>query len=202
MALSPKLGRYHRLLPNLGLALFLVAMTVLSLAHTSWALSFETLDVIAYTGATLLLVANTLRRPVARADDRRWWVWLACTASALSFLLYTGDSALLLAVIALHVFGDLGLVYLGSSFSILPARREIKRGLVYRIVRHPVYASYLVVDLVFVSQVPSLWNLAVAAIAIALLVLRARLEEEVLMGDPAYQDYCRVTRFRFVPGLY
>ena len=88
----------HRRVVDLGLAAFLLAMTGLSVSAAGDILSghwLDSVDVLAYAGATTLLVANCLRRPAATSEDRRWWVWLVCLGSTLSFLLFSGSTPLL-----------------------------------------------------------------------------------------------------------
>ena len=72
----------------------------------------------------------------------------------------------------------------------------------YRLVRHPVYALYLLADLGTVALQPSPWNAGVAVVGATCLFLRARLEERVLCRDPRYAEYMQVVRWRFLPGLY
>ena len=73
----------------------------------------------------------------------------------------------------------------------------------YRIVRHPMYAG-LVLQLIGAPLlVGSVWGLGVAAVLIALLGLRAVLEERVLMRElDGYADYTRRVRRRIVPLVW
>jgi len=49
---------------------------------------------------------------------------------------------------------------------------------------------------------PLLWNFAVYAVVMVLLVMRILAEERILMGDPAYDAYSRQVRFRLLPALF
>jgi protein-S-isoprenylcysteine O-methyltransferase Ste14 len=93
-------------------------------------------------------------------------------------------------------------LYLGESFAILPARRRLRTGFVYRIVRHPVYATYVLTDAAFLASSPSAWNLVVALLGAGTLAWRASLEERLLWRDPEYERYARRTRYRFIPFVY
>ena len=84
----------------------------------------------------------------------------------------------------------------------LPARRKIKSGWLYRWVRHPAYASYLLTDLAYFVAQPSPRNFVVTLAGAALLVTRAALEERVLVFDPEYRAYQQRTRWRFFPYVY
>jgi protein-S-isoprenylcysteine O-methyltransferase Ste14 len=67
-------------------------------------------------------------------------------------------------------------------------------------VRHPIYALSIALMLCSVVVAPTLPMLAVAAVHVALMLLKARNEERFLAGvhGAAYADYCRRTG-RFVP---
>jgi protein-S-isoprenylcysteine O-methyltransferase Ste14 len=91
---------------------------------------------------------------------------------------------------------------LGRSFGLVPANRGVKTGGMYRFVRHPLYASYLLTFLGYVLAYPAAWNVALLTASLAGQVLRMRLEERLLLRDPQYADYAARTRFRIVPGLY
>jgi protein-S-isoprenylcysteine O-methyltransferase Ste14 len=96
-------------------------------------------------------------------------------------------------------------VALGSlrrSFGLAPANRGVKTAGMYRYVRHPLYAAYLVTSAGYVLAYPAPRNLIVLACSIAGQVLRMQLEERLLLCDQQYVDYAARTRFRIVPGLY
>ncbi len=90
---------------------------------------------------------------------------------------------------------------LGRSFGILAANRGIKTNGLYRLVRHPLYGSYLFSYLGFLLGNASLLNLLVIIFSIACQYLRAKAEEQVLLRDPAYQAYVQKVRYRFIPFL-
>jgi protein-S-isoprenylcysteine O-methyltransferase Ste14 len=96
----------------------------------------------------------------------------------------------------------LSVVSLGRHFGILPSYRGVETRLMYRIVRHPIYASYLVMDAGIVLAYPSARNLALFAAAIVLLVVRIHYEELLLTHDEAYTRYAERVRYRLVPHLY
>jgi protein-S-isoprenylcysteine O-methyltransferase Ste14 len=96
-------------------------------------------------------------------------------------------------------------VALGSlrrSFGLAPANRGVKTAGMYRYVRHPLYAAYLVTSAGYVLAYPAPRNLVVLACSIVGQVLRMQLEERLLLRDQQYVDYAARTRFRIVPGLY
>jgi len=90
---------------------------------------------------------------------------------------------------------------LGRSFGIRPVLRQVQTGGLYRAVRHPLYASYMVMDVGELVANLSFWNAGVAMFGAALFVWRAKLEEGVLCRDPAYAAYVKQVSARFVPAV-
>jgi protein-S-isoprenylcysteine O-methyltransferase Ste14 len=94
------------------------------------------------------------------------------------------------------------LVFLGPRFGVLPAWRGLARRGPYRLVRHPLYASELVMVLAAAAAGWSVPALGAGAGAIALLALRIGLEERLLARRRSYRRYARRVRWRLVPGLW
>ena len=95
-----------------------------------------------------------------------------------------------------------GKITLGRSFGIIPANRGVVARGPYTLVRHPIYAGYLVTHAAFVMAHPHAWNLAVVLIADTALIVRALIEERVLVADLDYQAYCRRVEWHLVPGVF
>jgi protein-S-isoprenylcysteine O-methyltransferase Ste14 len=95
-----------------------------------------------------------------------------------------------------------GKMTLGRSFGIVPANRGIVARGPYTLVRHPIYAGYLITHVAFLAAHPRPWNLAVVLVADAALVLRALLEERLLTADVEYEAYCRRVGWHLVPGVF
>ena len=154
---------------------------------------------------TSVICFNVLKRKPATHSDQRWWVWPLCFISTFHFLAfdYSEESKWSFwALTALVLAGDLSLLYLGRCFSILPALRTIKTGFLYKYLRHPVYATYIVGDWIYFSINLSIWNAMVAVVSSLLFAYRCHLEENVLMLDPSYLKYAVKTKWRLVPGIY
>jgi protein-S-isoprenylcysteine O-methyltransferase Ste14 len=100
------------------------------------------------------------------------------------------------------VLGALGYLALGRSFGLVPADRGLVTSGIYRVVRHPLYASYVVAELGYVIQSPRLWNVGVLVLVWACQVLRLLSEERLLSRDPAYGSYCAQARWRVIPGVW
>ena len=158
---------------------------------------------------SLVVVLTVLRRRAYLVDTSA--AALAITAIALVGppLLRTGDAPGLLpdaltalvsgAAVCLVIAGKLTL---GRSFGIVPANRGVVDKGPYLLVRHPIYAGYLVTHLAFVAAYPRPWNIAVVIISDAALVWRALFEERLLRKDERYQAYCGRVGWHLVPGLF
>ena len=125
------------------------------------------------------------------------------------YLLYdfTIVSAAPVAVGEILIFsgGVMGLVStlsLGKCFGILPVYRGIRTKAAYQLIRHPIYASYILLDSGIVIAFPSWDNGLIFCIAIMLFVLRIRYEEEVLEQASEYQAYQKKVKFKLIPLIY
>jgi protein-S-isoprenylcysteine O-methyltransferase Ste14/uncharacterized membrane protein (UPF0127 family) len=93
----------------------------------------------------------------------------------------------------------LGAGSLGRSLGLVAANRGLKDAGLYRYVRHPLYAGYVICGTGYVCSFPSLRNAVFAGLAMTAFYLRAVVEERFLSTDPAYRDYMRRVRWRFIP---
>jgi protein-S-isoprenylcysteine O-methyltransferase Ste14 len=161
------------------------------------------------TGELLVVALTVLRRP-AMFVDRSWRARLLTGCSLVGPpLVAPMTSAGLVgdAVTAAISGGGLlitiaGKVALGRSFGLMPANRGIVSTGLYRAVRHPIYAGYLVTHLAFLIAHPSPWNIGVLIIADAALLARAVCEEKTLARDPQYVSYLEKVRWRVLPGIF
>ena len=108
--------------------------------------------------------------------------------------------ALLLQFAATLMFGA-SVYSLGSSFAVFPERRAIVTSGVYRWLRHPMYASYLLLDLGFWLANPQPWFGLVWVVEVLLLEARTRWEEQVLSEDVVYVEYQQRVKWRLIPGV-
>ena len=100
------------------------------------------------------------------------------------------------------IFQVIAKLTLRLSFGMAPANRGLKIAGPYRIVRHPIYASYLIGQVGFFLLNPTLWNAAVYSIGLAVQILRIEAEERLLAHDSGFAAFRAQTRFKLVPGLY
>jgi protein-S-isoprenylcysteine O-methyltransferase Ste14 len=115
------------------------------------------------------------------------------------------------AGIALHVAGTIPIAFASvyNPFLELAVRLQQDRGQVpvqsgpYRYVRHPMYVGLLLMFVAWPLVLGSWWSaLPLAALAVAYIV-RTALEDRTLREHlPGYQDYCQLTRYRLLPGVW
>jgi protein-S-isoprenylcysteine O-methyltransferase Ste14 len=106
---------------------------------------------------------------------------------------------LILMGLVIHVGAKLSL---RRSFGVVPANRGVKVGGFYQLVRHPMYAGYMLTHIGYLFVAPSVWNVAVYAGAWAFLIARIYAEERVLSADPEYQVFKSRVRYRLIPGVF
>jgi len=94
------------------------------------------------------------------------------------------------------------LAALGRSFGFVAADRGVRTRGPYAVVRHPVYASYLLIQSGYVLQSLSVRNVLVFAFAAGCNIGRALAEERLLDTSPAYRAYRERVRWRLIPYLW
>jgi protein-S-isoprenylcysteine O-methyltransferase Ste14 len=94
------------------------------------------------------------------------------------------------------------LISLNRSFALVAACREIKTKGMYRLVRHPIYASYCVIFCGYVLSNTTLENLLLYIIFMAFLCLRILREERHLAINQIYRNYMDKVRYRLVPFIF
>lgn len=105
-------------------------------------------------------------------------------------------------ILIANALGAVTLLNLGRSFGILIARRDIRTGGLYAVVRHPMYGTDLLLRIGFLISHAHWKTVVLFMISTACYVWRANLEERFLSLQPEYRAYRRRVRWRFIPGLY
>ena len=91
--------------------------------------------------------------------------------------------------------------YLRYSFSLEPAARDLVTTGPYRLLRHPIYTTYLLTYVGLLLMRPTLPLAAILLVWLAFLVARIRLEEAVLTtAFPEYRQY-RERSWAVLPGF-
>jgi protein-S-isoprenylcysteine O-methyltransferase Ste14/uncharacterized membrane protein (UPF0127 family) len=210
---QPEVARHVRLdvvgtlTTNLVLALlygFFVAAHVSKAVSTGeWA---TTMPLVAQE-ALLVVLCLARRRSIATSSRPADWI-VGVAGTLLPLFMRPGDvrgpltwlgeplqfAGLMAAVVALG--------FLGRSFGIVAANRGIKTSGLYRVVRHPAYAGYLLSYVAYTVCYPTPRNVLLVAATLLALNARAIIEERFLQRDPSYEVYRRGTPWRFVPFVY
>lgn len=157
----------------------------------------------AETLAALFFIVRSA--PVSVSTDAGDWL-LAIGATFAPFFFAPSDMAIWPDARYLLAVGSLlqiaGLLSLNRSFGLVAAQRGIKTGGMYRVVRHPVYASYLVSSSAYLLTNTSLENGIVYFLAMLMLVLRLLREERFLAADVRYRVYMRQVKYRLLPFIF
>jgi protein-S-isoprenylcysteine O-methyltransferase Ste14 len=144
-------------------------------------------------------------KPTLQAHSMLSWATvLACLLYGFLFdfdevgTAYQGGMAVVAAGLALAI---VAFAVLGRGFGLAPALRRLTTRGPYAIARHPIYASYIIIDIGILIAYPTLYNAAVCAGGWALIGLRIGLEERLLRLDPDYVRYAAVVKWRLIPWL-
>jgi len=94
------------------------------------------------------------------------------------------------------------LLSLGRRFGVRPALRGLATRGPYRLVRHPMYLSYMIADIGYNLQE---WNFGTALMVMAgwaSLLYRIFAEERILSHNAGWSAYVSLVRYRIIPGLW
>jgi protein-S-isoprenylcysteine O-methyltransferase Ste14 len=157
----------------------------------------------------IVVVVYLVRRP-ARQVTRRTRDWVLAFGGTFAPVLLRPDGAHPPLGINLGIaFQVLGLAIclwsflaLGRSFGFAAADRGLVRHGPYALVRHPIYASYLLLQCGYVLQSVSLRNVIVFLVASGCNVGRVLVEDELLAGNPDHAAYRAKVRWRLIPGVW
>jgi protein-S-isoprenylcysteine O-methyltransferase Ste14 len=92
--------------------------------------------------------------------------------------------------------------YLGKSIGIVPAERKIKTGGLYKIIRHPMYASGILILVGYFFTNSSLANALISMSTSMLLFVRTEREERFLGRNLIYQNYRKHTVWKLFPFIF
>ena len=156
-----------------------------------------------------IVVAYLIRRP-ARAVTRRMGDWLLAFGGTFGPVLFRPFGAHphwgVAAGLALQLLGlsiaVVSFFALGRSFGFAAADRGLVRRGPYAIVRHPIYASYLLLQSGYLLQSISVWNALVMVFVTSCNVGRALVEDRLLATSEQYEAYRSQVRWRLVPGIW
>jgi protein-S-isoprenylcysteine O-methyltransferase Ste14 len=181
-------------------------------ARASWLYYLQTHRVVGAVFVfeqTWVVIAYLIRRP-ARLVSRRFGDWLLAFGGTFAGVLFrptvgsprwgvSPGLSLQLVGLALCIWSFL---VLGRSFGFAAADRGLVRRGPYRVVRHPIYASYVLLQAGYLLQSISVRNAVVMVFASTCNLGRAVAEERLLGTNPEYEAYRRTVRWRVLPGVW
>lgn len=91
---------------------------------------------------------------------------------------------------------------LGRRFGIRPALRGLAVNGTYRVVRHPMYLSYVLGDVGYNLQECNFGTAALVIIGWVAMVYRIESEERVMAHHPEWDAYTHAVRYRLLPGIW
>ena len=156
-----------------------------------------------------VVCAYLIRRP-ARAVSRRTGDWVLAFCGTFGGVLFRPVGShpawgvrigLVVQLLGLAIC-MVSFLTLGRSFGFAAADRGLVRRGPYAVVRHPIYASYLLLQGGYVLQSISVWNGLVMAFVTVCNMGRAVAEERVLATNESFAGYRLRVRWRLVPGIW
>lgn len=159
-----------------------------------------------------LVTAFMVCRRITQQVSTRPLDWLVALAGTAAPLLVrpappgTPHLAPLTVLASLFLAGNIiaiwGKLTLRRSFGLAAANRGVVDGGPYRLLRHPIYAGYILVYIGSILANPTAWNAVLYVCTLAMIVIRVLAEERVLKADPAYAVFMSRVRYRLAPGLF
>lgn len=140
-------------------------------------------------------------------EAKEYLVPLIAVHWPLMFLTLQGQPQFSWLAISLQYIGAilmlLASINLGKRFALFPQYRGLSTGGVYRLVRHPLYLSFLIFDASIVIEYWS-WQAVIIYLAeVVLLAWRIEVEESHLQSHAnEYAGFQDSTRYKLVPFVY
>jgi protein-S-isoprenylcysteine O-methyltransferase Ste14 len=161
----------------------------------------------------LIVLGIALTRRLPRAQDHSLLSSAAvCVAYGYPYALviylgwFPGNAAWLEGGVVMVTLGAVlsltSLLSLGRLFGVRPALRGLATTGPYRLVRHPMYLSYIVADIGYNLQEWNFGTVALVAAGWLSLIYRIHAEEQLLSQDPEWPPYTAVVRYRLLPGIW
>jgi protein-S-isoprenylcysteine O-methyltransferase Ste14 len=172
-------------------------------------LSHRPIGIVFSVQQTLVAVAYLVRRPAQRVTHRLDDWCLAFTGTFIGVLLRPDGEHPAWGIWAGTVLQLVGvavvlasILTLGRSFGFAAADRGVVTRGTYAVVRHPMYAAYLLLGSGYLLQSLSVRNAAIVVIVTLCNAGRALAEERLLTTNHAYAAYRRRVRRRVIPAVW
>jgi protein-S-isoprenylcysteine O-methyltransferase Ste14 len=204
---TPRLGRLGRAAVNLAgaaSAAFFARASIAFYLHTH-----RLIGAAFFVEQAWFVTAFLIRRP-PRLVAASGWAWLLAAGGTFGGLLLRpagahppwGVIAGLVSQLTGLAIAVTALVFLGRSFGLVAADRGLVTRGPYAVVRHPVYAAYILIQAGYLMQSLSVSNAVVLALASCCNIGRIFAEERLLARSAGFADYAQRVPWRLVPGLW
>lgn len=157
----------------------------------------------------LVVVLVMLRRPASEISLRPvdWLLAVGATAGPLlvrpAHVTALAPPALAAGLMLTGIVFQLACkLTLRRSFGITAANRGLVVAGPYKLVRHPIYASYLINQTGFLLLNPTVWNAAILAASLVIQLFRIAAEERLLAHDEGHEAFRKAVPYRLLPGVY
>lgn len=190
---------------NLGLAGFYLYFVLTNIQSLEAGFKLSVFFLVLFNTSVVVLA---LVRRAPQAVTRSVFDYVVAFFGTLSPLLFLGlpetrDNVGLLALqVGGIIFSYAGLLSLNRSFGLVPADRGIVTSGLYRFVRHPLYAGYIMLCLGFMLQNFSYRNVVAFVAFLVFESVRLLIEEQFLAQNPVYAAYMKKVRWRVIPGVW
>ena len=144
-----------------------------------------------YSVASSIAVGVAYLYPYAQVIYLRWSPGRVASPTA-GLVLVTLAAALSLV----------SLLTMGRLFGVRPALRGLVTNGPYRLVRHPIYLSYILADIGYNLQEWNFVTLLLVLVGWMSLVYRIHAEERVLSQHTEWPSYVILVRYRLFPGIW
>lgn len=175
----------------------------------SWMETGNWYPLLLLASESLILIFMIFRRSSENISHRpQDWI-LALAAMLLPMLVQPFDvkpfvspglcAFLLLVGFTTQLYAKLSL---WRSFGVVAANRGIVGRGPYRIIRHPMYASYFVSHIGFLLMYPTFWNAVVYGVSATIQIMRLLAEERLLSQSADYRALMMRVPYRIMPGVF
>lgn len=194
---------FEKILLLIGYIFFLIRI-VTDMLHSG-----STSNLIYFFDQTIIVIFLLIRRQANSISHNYadWFLGLISTFLPLLIVpapktdatLTLVSTLIMLIGIVIHLTAKL---ILRRSFGVVAANRGVKIEGPYRLVRHPMYLGYMILQFGFLLTGWNTYNVMIIAICWILFVYRMIAEEKILLEDTMYQAFSAKVKYRLIPGIY
>ena len=185
-----------------------LAWLIFAYQHLNSFIKMQKMSLLLFFVSESLVFLLFIIRENPKSTSLNPWHWFCALTGTFLTLLYRpsldiieGELGKTLLIIGI-IFQIASLFSLNRSLGIVPARRSIKTYGMYKIIRHPMYFSYIILFIGYLIDNTTLWNSIILGINILFLVLRIINEEKYLTSHIEYQEYMKKVRWKLIPYIY